>query len=662
MPNSPEILIRARDAFSAITKKARDEFKGLQADGKQLQGSLDGVGANGKKAMENLRGSSREASESIRLVSELVGVEMPRAVSNFLSKSELIGPAMKAAFSTIAVVGLIDVLLKVPEAFEKISEKLTGWDEKARKAFEGQIELNQKYIDSLRAIADAQVELQARAGMITGSRAANEQLSGRQAELDAKNREIADIQRRRGELGDINRVTNPTGAVLNYIRGGDSDAELAGQLKKAQEEAAKLDLEIKKIQGEKLPLADYEDTAKWFEQASKSAEIFRDRLKEQQEYADYFAKALSQYRNATVAGGAMTDEVKAGLKAADEQAKVAIKDFQELKKVLEEAGNEFIKNQDYWNQQLNDFRIKNSGANDPAVKEAEKGTDVIAKRIIKQYEEAQKRSKEFMDSFREGAGRVWDDFFLKGKGAFGDLANLGKALLSTITRTLFQDFATNLVFGGAAGAGKTSASSGIIGGIANRIGIGRVFGTQSSGSSGGGLLNLAGGGGLLGGLLGGGVGSAIPGVAIGTSAVGPLAGIAGAGGALGATAVAAPATGLGAALGLGGGAGLLGLGAATIPVIGGIIAGAILLGFHFLGHHTREAPFSRDPHEVERNRSVFFFTGIGEAMDRFTGGVDAFVNKVQSMPPDQVVTTGLSKALNNNSYRRNVQSVLMDDA
>jgi hypothetical protein len=687
MPNSPEILIRARDAFSAITKKARDEFKGLQADGKALGSSLDSVGANGRKAMDNLRGGTRDAQLALREIGQLAGVELPRAVTSFLARTSLIGPAMSAAFSAVAVVGLIDVLSKMPEAFEKISGAITGWDEKAKKVYQDQIDLNKKYIDTLREVERAEIDLRVRAGMITHTQGATEEIGNTQRDLDAKSAEIGrittmqNIRRLNSTQGLQNMSSKDVRAALQAnglggasddqfraaIGGNESDADLAKRLEKTKQEAADLFNTITKLKGERLPVATYEDAAKAFADAEKNAEIFKERIKEAQQYQDSFNKALSEYRNATVSGGAMTDEVKAGLKAADEQAKVAIKDFQELKRVLDEAGNEFIKNKEYWDQQLNEFRIKDSGANDPLAKEAEKGTDEISKRIIKQYEEAQKRSKEFMDSFREGAGRVWDDFFLKGKGAFGDLANLGKALLSTITRTLFQDFATNLVFGGAAGAGKPSASSGIIGGIANRIGIGQVFGTQSSGGAsagsgiiknfaGGGLLGkLAGGSGLLGGLFG-----ASP--VAGSLATGAIGIINPATGALVTGTSAGAAGGIGGALGLGGGAGLLGLGAATIPVIGGIAAGIGFALIHFLGNHTKEAPFTRDPHEVEKNRSVLFYTGISDAIDRFSGSVDKFYNKIESLPPDEVVKIGFPKAIsNNNQFRKNAGSILMDD-
>lgn len=74
-------------------------------------------------------------------------------------------------------------------------------------------------------------------------------------------------------------------------------------------------------------------------------------------------------------------------------------------------------------------------------------------------------------------------------------------------------------------------------------------------------------------------------IALGGSAAGGLAGTAGAT----AAGTAAPATGLTGALGLGGGSGLMGLGAATIPIVGGIIAGGILLANHYIGAGRKQA-------------------------------------------------------------------------
>ena len=130
------------------------------------------------------------------------------------------------------------------------------------------------------------------------------------------------------------------------------------------------------------------------------------------------------------------------------------------------------------------------------------------------------------------------------------------------------------------------------------------------------------------------------------------------GGALGLSAGAPAATGLAGALGLGGGAGLLGLGAATIPVFGAAAVGTFLLLKHFLGHKTIEAVFTKDPNAVERSRTIFFFTGMTEAMDRFSDSV----NRLSTLSPGVLVKQGMPQALgSSNQFRRKVAGTLLDD-
>ena len=96
--------------------------------------------------------SMMEARHSIMGVGEEIGVHMPRFVSTFISHLGGIGPALAAAFAPVAIIGLIQVLSEVPAKFDEIIDKLAGWDEAARKAFDSQVALNHQIVEAAKAL------------------------------------------------------------------------------------------------------------------------------------------------------------------------------------------------------------------------------------------------------------------------------------------------------------------------------------------------------------------------------------------------------------------------------------------------------------------------------------------------------------------------------
>lgn len=317
------------------------------------------------------------------------------------------------------------------------------------------------------------------------------------------------------------------------------------------------------------------------------------------------------------------DNLEASLKADQEHIKTMTDNYLDGLTLTIDAAKQKLEELDYWDKQLQGFRDRSgSMTENPAaedVKQMGENSHRFVEKFLKQHEELKKKQEEFIKSFREGAGKVWDDFFLKGKGAFGDLVNLGKAFLSSITRTLFQELATGLVFGSKGGAGEKAS------GLAGLIGLG---------GSGGGILGKipglskvfsSGGGGLLGGILGG----------------------------------AKDVNGFPAAT-IGGGGGMAGIGAfMTNPWTIGIAAG-LLGGFalykHF--HHPQNAPFTRDPNDVQRNREFFFFSGLQEFKDASLM-ISRVMGNVSTMSPGQLVKAGLPMAMaSSNQFTRDTANTL----
>lgn len=109
----------------------------LRANTAQLQKSLDDVkrkiqdtGHQVERSAKEMRGGLEETREGIMLLGEQIGVHMNREVSRFLAKMPMVATAVDAAFKTVAVIALIEM---VAEAGKKVYEFAEKNDEAAKK-------------------------------------------------------------------------------------------------------------------------------------------------------------------------------------------------------------------------------------------------------------------------------------------------------------------------------------------------------------------------------------------------------------------------------------------------------------------------------------------------------------------------------------------------
>lgn len=602
MSTTAEILIKSRDQFSNITEKAKRDIQEL---GRQTKQSMS------------------QAKDATDILKDSLGVQLPRELVKLIAHSQLLGPALSAAFSGVAVFGFITALQQIPELFGKLSAAITGWDEKSRAAYKNFLEDNEKAITRVSELKARLIEIGigGTAGTVAGLRS---KLAD--AEADAKQKREA-ASTRHGEATELSLERSLYLSPFRKNPEGLSPDELTADANRLDEVAMKAGAKVQEIRDD-LKKATAQETKDTIDAHAKHLEEVA-KLREAAENAWFEYNLMLRRINKERLDAQLKDEKEAG--------DALIKDWEEMAKIKE-----------YREQQLLEFRNRTfAGGED--VKEGEKASDITKDKVIKNAEEIHRKTEEFIKSFREGAGKVWDDFFTKGTSVLASLANLAKGLLNVIGRTLFQDFATGLLTGSKGSSGGIAGTAGGIGAsLGGRLGLGAIFGSGGSGAatagtgSAGGLL----GGGLLGGLFHG-AGATTQAL---TSPMGVPYTLTTAGGG-----------GLAGALGLGGGAGLLGLGAATIPVIGGVAVAAGLILNHFLGHHTQEAPFTQDPNSVQRSREFFFYAGASALADA-ARDLNSIGLRVSTMPAGQVVIDGMPVALNSsNQFRRDMASVLVDD-
>jgi hypothetical protein len=475
-----------------------------------------------------------------------------------------------------------------------------------------------------------------RAGIITATRGTElnisrltQDITGRNAELRAleaearRRQEVLAFVSRTGEVPPRRGMPGPLEAL--------NDEQLALRIANAKAELEGLNRELENLNRE-LDINALEDAARGFADAEKAAGQFQKGIRESADAAKELQRRSLELQH----------EREEMLRQYIESVR---KTNEDIIASEQKAGDELIllwrhraEMNRFWFEQAQEFRERVPGQtmlpsgemiaiSPEAIRAGEQEADRLAKKIIDNMLEVRRQNEDFLREFRKGAGEVWDVFATRGQNVLTSLTNLARGLLNTIGRTLFQNFATGLLTGsrGTAAGGLAGAAANFGAGLGLQTGLGAIFGGGSAAAAplvSGGLLN---------------VGAAVP----PTLAAPSLAG-----------------GGLAGALGLGGGSGLFGLGSLTIPVIGPIIAGVTFGLSKLFGRRNLEAPFTRDPYEAERSRTIFFFTSAAEAFDRLSRSIDRF----STLPPGQIVIDGLPAALeSSNQFRRETASIFLGD-
>ncbi|MGC1482294.1 MAG: hypothetical protein WA789_00745, partial [Candidatus Acidiferrum sp.] len=114
MPQTASILIEVDDS-AAISS-----FRQMSAEGAKLGPSLAPVGP----ALDKVTAGTKQAREAAALLSEEVGVNIPRGLRNILASNSAIGPAISAAFTGLAVAGFVTVVKDAVDELTGFSAQL----------------------------------------------------------------------------------------------------------------------------------------------------------------------------------------------------------------------------------------------------------------------------------------------------------------------------------------------------------------------------------------------------------------------------------------------------------------------------------------------------------------------------------------------------------
>jgi Lambda phage tail tape-measure protein (Tape_meas_lam_C) len=115
-------------------------------------------------AAEESAGRTKEQIEkaqgAIGLLSDMIGIKVPDALQKMLASSELVGPALEAAFAPLAIISLIQV---IGDAIKKVGDLTNSWhvlSEAERAAISAKVNEEKKAEESANRVKEIQRETQ----------------------------------------------------------------------------------------------------------------------------------------------------------------------------------------------------------------------------------------------------------------------------------------------------------------------------------------------------------------------------------------------------------------------------------------------------------------------------------------------------------------------
>src|SRR5579859_5059594 len=147
--------------------QATQAFKNINAESAQAMGTMTAGAGNASKALDGVTPAlgrigraNREGREAAVLLTEELGVRMPRALANVLSDTKVIGPALQTAFSGVAIGAFIGLGVELVDTLAKVIDKTMGWSEQIKKTKEEQDALTRIVVDGAQTLQRLQEEYQ----------------------------------------------------------------------------------------------------------------------------------------------------------------------------------------------------------------------------------------------------------------------------------------------------------------------------------------------------------------------------------------------------------------------------------------------------------------------------------------------------------------------
>lgn len=145
MATPPQVTV----AFTAEDRGLSAALKTLNVQMEQLVTQQNELARSSQVAAageEELAASMEHSKAAAAILGEETGIKLSRHLRGLVAESELLGPALSAAFPVIAAVGFIEVISQVAEKMTEVVSDLLIYTEDQKKAYEIEVERNKELV------------------------------------------------------------------------------------------------------------------------------------------------------------------------------------------------------------------------------------------------------------------------------------------------------------------------------------------------------------------------------------------------------------------------------------------------------------------------------------------------------------------------------------
>ncbi|MGH9581046.1 MAG: hypothetical protein ACRD2R_08635, partial [Terriglobales bacterium] len=180
--------------------------KGVVTGARNIEGGLEKVGQRGNVVFTGLSKQQKQANDAAQLLGRTMGVQLPRELNRFLSRSSLLGPLLSTAFNASIVLAFGAAIVALVPKIKEAAQELGGFTEKMRALEKAAADANAALFGTFSTSAQGQAllrQIDARTAALDRERNAGVATAGGILAVLASKRRVAAIDDQLVELTNL---------------------------------------------------------------------------------------------------------------------------------------------------------------------------------------------------------------------------------------------------------------------------------------------------------------------------------------------------------------------------------------------------------------------------------------------------------------------------
>lgn len=310
--------LSAQDTASALrnlgvsAKEASATVESLYGSSEELSASLDKTSASMARMGAETASTTGQVFKA-RLAWQELGIHVPTAMTRAITSIGPMAGLVNAAFPILVAVGFVEILDKVPDAIQNITNSLAGWDKAAQSAYQAQLRLNQQALQAADRLFEA--NLRASEAGLTGTAKLKKEQEDNVILAEHWRQRIRELsgdwKNLQGQLASAELGTNAPLETALRAQGmaGDMAARVVHWLSTSKGEAEQLNQEIIKTEGQILSTKSKLDELTGPKAKTIGADLGTSMEKDAEKAAKAIKKAQDEWLKAHIEAGKKAREL-----------------------------------------------------------------------------------------------------------------------------------------------------------------------------------------------------------------------------------------------------------------------------------------------------------------------------------------------------------------